>query len=137
MLATFTLVDGNGAHELATTIEAGAVRLPADALARTLGWELKPQGFCKDDLCYPVAPGSAIVAGDGVDIEGFARLIGRPLAVDAGEGAAYLGVPASIRAERLTSLEAPDFTLPDLDGRPHSLSDYKGMKVLLAAYGSW
>lgn len=38
---------------------------------------------------------------------------------------------------RLASLEAPDFTLPDLDGRPHSLSDYRGQKILLAAYASW
>ena len=30
----------------------------------------------------------------------------------------------------LTSLDAPDFSLPDLDGKMHSLSDYRGKKVL-------
>jgi peroxiredoxin len=32
---------------------------------------------------------------------------------------------------------APDFTLPDLDGRMHSLSDYRGKKVFLLAWASW
>ena len=32
---------------------------------------------------------------------------------------------------------APDFTLPDLAGHMHSLSDYRGKKVLLIAYASW
>ena len=32
---------------------------------------------------------------------------------------------------------APDFTLPDLAGQIHTLSDYRGKKVLLVAYASW
>ena len=61
----------------------------------------------------------------------------RPLAVDREEGVAYLGAPASARAARLASLEAPDFTLPDLAGRRHSLSEHRGRKVLLVVYASW
>ncbi len=57
--------------------------------------------------------------------------------VDVDEKVAYLGVSAEERASALTSLEAPDFTLPDLEGRPHSLSEYRGKKVLLVAYASW
>jgi hypothetical protein len=38
---------------------------------------------------------------------------------------------------RLRSLEAPDFMLPDLDGKLHSLSDYRGKKVLLMSWASW
>jgi len=41
------------------------------------------------------------------------------------------------RAAALDSGEAPDFTLPDLDGKLHSLSDHRGKKVLLIAYASW
>jgi peroxiredoxin len=37
----------------------------------------------------------------------------------------------------MLSLEAPDFTLPDVSGTPHSLSDYRGKKVLLATWASW
>ena len=32
---------------------------------------------------------------------------------------------------------APDFTLPDLDGVPHTLSDYLGRVVVLAFWANW
>ena len=35
------------------------------------------------------------------------------------------------------SAEAPDFTLPDLDGRPFRLSVLRGQKVVLVAWASW
>jgi hypothetical protein len=76
-------------------------------------------------------------AGDGQERARAAQASGRPVAVDLEERAAYLGVSAEERGRRLASLEAPDFTLNDLDGHPHSLSDYRGKKVFLVAYGSW
>jgi len=48
-----------------------------------------------------------------------------------------LGESAQARGEALRSLEAPDFTLPDLAGRPHSLSAHRGKKVLLVTWASW
>jgi hypothetical protein len=48
-----------------------------------------------------------------------------------------LGVGAAARSDALRSLEAPDFTLPDLEGRRHSLSDQRGKKVLLVTWASW
>jgi hypothetical protein len=66
-----------------------------------------------------------------------AEAAGRPVAMDLQARAAYLGTPASERARQLTSLVAPDFTLPDLRGRLHSLADHRGEKVFLVAYGSW
>ena len=75
--------------------------------------------------------------GDGIARATRAEASGRPVAIDRAERAAYLGVSAAERAKALSSLEAPDFTLPDLDGRPHTLSAYRGKKVLLVAYASW
>ncbi|HSY78461.1 MAG TPA: redoxin domain-containing protein [Verrucomicrobiae bacterium] len=34
-------------------------------------------------------------------------------------------------------MQAPDFELPDLDGKLHRLSDYRGKKVFLLAWASW
>lgn len=76
-------------------------------------------------------------ARDGLERAQQAEAAGRPVAVDREERAAYLGVSAAERAAALASLQAPDFTLPDLSGRPHSLSAQRGKKVLLVAYASW
>ena len=73
---------------------------------------------------------------EGLHAAGRAESAGRPVAVDRNERAAYLGVSARERAERLRSLEAPDFALPDLDGRLHSLGEHRGKKVFLVAYAS-
>jgi hypothetical protein len=74
---------------------------------------------------------------DDVDLSAHAADLGRPLALDVAERAAYLGVSAEVRGGVLASLEAPDFALPDLDGRMHRLTDHRGRKVFLIAYASW
>ena len=74
---------------------------------------------------------------DGVARATRAETSGRPVAIDRDERAAFLGVSAAERTRTLSSLEAPDFTLPDLNGRVHSLSEQRGKKVLLVAYASW
>lgn len=46
----------------------------------------------------------------------------------------------TLLAALLVSAMAPaadDFTLPDLDGRPHSLSDYRGKWVLVNYWATW
>ena len=48
-----------------------------------------------------------------------------------------LGGSARERAQALASQHAPEFTLPDLDGRPHALGQYRGKKILLVAWASW
>ena len=72
-----------------------------------------------------------------VELGELAGRLDRPVAVDIDERAVYLGVPAAERARRLASLEAPDFALPDLDGRRHTLAEQRGTKVLLVAWASW
>ena len=44
---------------------------------------------------------------------------------------------ASDRSNKLQSLDGPDFTLPDITGKLHSLSDFRGRKVFLATWASW
>jgi hypothetical protein len=72
-----------------------------------------------------------------IDLAHLATQLGRPLALDASEGVAYLGVSAAVRARALVSGEAPDFALPDLDARVHRLGEHRGRKVFLVAYASW
>ena len=132
----FTIIDDGTPVEVSGTVEGGAVRLSCDAARAALGWELKAQGLCRDSICIPVPPGVAGAPG-AIDLVELARLLGRPLALDVDEGAAWFGVGAQQRAQALASLEAPDFTLPDLAGREHSLRQQRGKKVLLVAWASW
>ena len=102
-----------------------------------LGLELKSEGLCKGSACFPVHDRTALLSDDGVDLAACAEVLGRPLVVDVEARAAYLGVSAADRSAQLTSLAAPDFTLPDLHGKKYTLSDYRGKKVLLIAHASW
>ena len=57
---------------------------------RATGWELKPQGLCRGDVCVPVPRGreGEFVQGDLVDIAAFWRHAGHPVVRDdSGEGA--------------------------------------------------
>jgi hypothetical protein len=137
MTTPFQLLDG---HELALIdahLAGDRVALEPASLERALGWKLRPEGLCRGALCVPVRDRAALVGSDGIDLAAFAAALDRPLALDAEERAAALGTAASERRARLESLEAPDFALPDLAGRLHSLSDHRGKKVLLIAYASW
>jgi hypothetical protein len=98
---------------------------------------LKPEGLCQGSLCVPVRSAPDLANAEGIDLAALARILGRPLALDLDERAAYLGASASDRGAQLATLQAPDFTLPDLSGRLHSLSEYRGKKILLVAYASW
>jgi hypothetical protein len=133
----FVIICESRTTEGTARVEDGRVFVSPEALERATGWQVKPQGLCFGEACYPLPKSGSPVTDRGVDLEAFAKLTGQPFAMDAGEGIAALTAPAQRRTETLRSLEAPDFTLPDLDGNPHSLSDHRGKKVLLAAYASW
>jgi peroxiredoxin len=48
-----------------------------------------------------------------------------------------LGTGAEDRNAELAGLTAPDFTLPDIAGTPHMLSQLRGKKVFLSTWASW
>lgn len=133
----FTILDEGRATEVAADVAGGRVRLSAEALERSLGWDLKPQGLCRGDVCMPIAGRTGLVSDGKIDLAAFAELLQRPLALDADERAASLGASARERSEVLKGGIAPDFALPDLTGREWTLGGLRGKKVLLVAYASW
>jgi hypothetical protein len=136
-VAPFILLDDGRPVSLPARVDGERVLLAPEAVERALGWSLTPGGLCGPGLCVPVPPGSALAGPGGLDLAELARLLDRPLALDPAERAAYLGAGAAERAAALGSLSAPDVTLPDLEGRPHALKDYRGRKLLLVAWASW
>ena len=137
MSDTFTLIHPEGRAEVAATIEGEDVRLAPETVKQVLGWQLRDEGLCRGDVCVPVQERASLADERGIDLACLAGALGLPIALDAPGRAAAIGVPHSDRSAQLDSLEAPDFSLPDLAGHLHSLSDYRGKKVLLIAYASW
>jgi hypothetical protein len=133
----FNLIDQQKTHEVPASVAGDEVRITPAAVALTLGWKLEARGLCRRGTCIPTAGVPGLVNGQGIDLRAFADLLERPLALDVENRVAALAAPAPERARALTSLEAPDFTLPDLQGRLHSLSEHRGKKVLLLAHASW
>lgn len=111
-------------------------------LTRATRFELKPQGVCREQLCFPVpkARASEFVrknSGETLfNLVAFAGLVNQPVAHDDQMSTWYFGLRSDQR-QGLASLQAPDFTLPDMAGKPHSLSDFRGKKVLLVTWASW
>jgi hypothetical protein len=100
-------------------------------LQQATGWEIKPEGACKDVRCVPLPDG--IVADGRVDVAAFAARMGMGVVED--DGVWAIGPESGGRA--LESAELPEITLPDRNGRPFSLGSLRGTKVLLLAWASW
>jgi hypothetical protein len=124
-------------------VEGDDLWLTLAELTAATGWELKPEGVCKEEICVPVpdARRKALIRDEpsGVlfNLTEFARLIEQPFAHDVKHAVWYFGPASWDWKSRMTSREAPDFTLPDLAGRPHSLSELRGKKVFLLFWASW
>ena len=112
-------------------------------LTRATKFVIKPQGVCRDELCFPLPKNrkAEFVSKKGgttwFNLTEFARLIKQPFLTDQKNGVWYFGARAADQTTFLTSLEAPNFTLPDLSGKMHSLTDFRGKKVLLVTWASW
>ena len=132
---------GRAAQIVAAKPEGDNLWLSNADLTKASGWELKPEGACLGDVCIPIPPArTAEFVRDGgrsFNLAALARHLGQPVVHDDKNGVWYFGEAAATRRATLASLEAPDFELPDLDGKMHRLSDYRGKKVLLAAWASW
>jgi len=108
----------------------------ANAFSARTGWEIKPEGACKAEVCVPL-PAEAR-AGDGrLDVEVLASRLGMPVVVDEASGLIALGPETAVTGRALTSARAPELVLPDADGNPFKLSSLLGQKVLLVAWASW
>lgn len=138
-----TIIYDDRPTEINTADEsAGQLWISTIDLTRATRFELKPQGVCRNELCFPMPKTreQEFVRQSGgrtwFNLVAFAQLVHQPIAHDEALCTWYFGLRSDQR-QGLSSLEAPDFTLPDLNGTAHSLSDFRGKKVLLLTWASW
>lgn len=107
-----------------------------DEFRAATGWDIKPEGACQGPLCVPLPAGAR--RDDGrVDLSALADRLGMPVVTDAARNVAALG-PATVSGRALSSVVAPELTLPDLlTGEPFRLSTLRGRKVVLVAWAPW
>lgn len=109
-------------------------RLDPRRFAARTGWDPKPEGLCRGEVCVP-APGS--LRDDGsLDVEVVAARLGMPLVHDEEHAVWALG-PATVTGRALSTATAADPELIDRDGKPFRLSSLHGRKVLLVAWASY
>ena len=147
-----TVVYDEVATELAgARVDGAELWVTTGDLTRATRFELKPQGVCRDELCFPLPKERRgfVREESGTrwfHLTEFARLVRQPVAHDAGASAWYFGLRGDQRLggnDGLASLKAPNFTLPDMAGKMHSLADFAaskgrpGKKVLLVTWASW
>lgn len=128
------------------TASGESLWLDRAAIEEATGWSWKPEGLCHEETCVPIPraqagqwlrkqPGQQ--DGQQLDIASMWRHMGNPVSHDRAGQTWVLGTGSGQRAQSLTTLQAPDFELPDASGQMHRLSDYRGKKVLLVTWASW
>ena len=118
-----------------TTIASNGLLLTPDALKAVLCWEVKDGTLCQADRCLPLSMHPQLQCDGLIDLQALCALLNRPLAVDHEHRIASIG---NAPEDNIVATGiAPDFTLPDTNGQQHTLTDYRGQKVLLVAWASW
>ncbi len=106
----------------------------AEQFAAGTGWEIKPQGACKAEVCVPLA--SSAPGGGDFDLAATAQRLRMALVHDEQAGLWALG-PESLGDRALVSADAPELVLDDIDGTPFRLSSLRGKKVVLVAWAPY
>ena len=116
--------------------------VPED-LPRVNRFELKPEGACLDELCVPVRQdldSEMFVTRAGqpwFSVTELARKLEQAFTADHDHGVWSFGEIPVTRTAFLRSAVAPDFELPNREGEPVRLSDFRGKKVLILTWASW
>jgi len=112
-----------------------SLEVEASAFERATGWSIKPEGACRGDVCVPLPPEARV--GEGrIRLDVVAPRVGAPVVHDEDRQVWSVG-PATVSGRALTTAEAPELALPDVDGNVFRLSSLRGKKVLLVAWASW
>ena len=131
-------INAEGVTSLVTECsEFGEFSIAKEDFEGASGWILKIEGLCKIDFCIPVRELDQLTDGMSIDLVEFARITNQNIVVDQDRKIAALGEHSETRSEAMTTLEAPNFTLPDIHGKQVSFSDFNRRKRLLLAWSSW
>ena len=99
-----------------------------EAFTAGTGWDIKPEGACKGDVCVSLP--------DGFSVTHAADRLGMAVVRDEELGVWAIG-PEAIGGRALAIAEAPELVLPDVDGNEFPLSSLRGQKVVLVSWAPY
>lgn len=111
---------------------------PVD-LPRVNGFELKPEGACFEDLCFPLTPKLTVESKGKTwfNLTAFADLLDQPYVADIEARVwSFAEIPAK-RESNLLNAMAPDIEIKDRSGNIFRLADLKGKKAMIVTWSSW
>ena len=135
-MSTVTVLTPHESFEVDGHCVDDLVLVDRESLPGVLGWDLKPQGLCRQSECVPVTE-TDLLHGDYVDLRAAATAVGVTSMLADDTDLVALSVPSQTRSDALSGRRAPNFVLPDLDGEDRSLEQFAGRKRLLVAFASW
>jgi len=115
--------------------DAGALWIRKRDLPRVNGFEVKPEGACRADICIPIP--KTMLRGGEFNLTAFAKKVGEVVVSDADARVWSFGEIQTLRGSFMNGRAAPDVTIPDRRGRPVALSSFRGRKILLLTWASW
>jgi len=136
-MAPVTVISEAGATATDARVDGTRLWVEPGVVAQALGWEVKPEGLCRGEVCVPAAAALREDGSGHVDLVAVAAALHRPTLLDESVASVVVGASAAERRDALRDKQLPQFSLPDLDGRVHHSDEWRGSKVLLAAFASW
>ena len=101
-----------------------------EAFAAGTGWEIKPEGACKGEVCVPLDQSGPF------DVELTADRLRMAVVHDEDQGLWAIG-PESLGDRALVTADAPELVLPDLDGDEFRLATLRGQKVVVVSWAPY
>jgi hypothetical protein len=103
--------------------------IDAEQFEQGTGWQIKPEGACKAEVCVPLA-------GGRFDLAAATESLGMAVVAEPGLSRWAVG-PESLGNRALASADASDFALPDLAGKTFRISSLRNQKVLVVAWAPY
>lgn len=109
---------------LTTTLD-----LTAGDFAAGTGWKIEPHGACRGEVCVPLG-------GGDFDLATTTERLGMAVVKDTSSQRWAIG-PESFGDRALSSVEAPELVLDDIDGNEFRLSSLRGQKVVIVSWAPY
>jgi hypothetical protein len=103
--------------------------ITAAEFAAGTGWDIKPEGACKAEVCVPLG-------GGDFDLTTTAERLGMAVVASERNDMWSIG-PESLGDRALASAQAPELVLDDLDGNEFRLSSLRGQKVVIVSWAPY